>query len=348
MATTRERFGSIDGKPVDLYTLVNANGLVLRVTNFGATVTHLEVPDRDGKLADVVLGFDDVDSYEARGPYFGCTVGRVANRIRGARFELEGKVYLLTANDGTHQLHGGAKGWDKAVWSAEAAETQDGPAVRMTHVSRDGDNGYPATVTASCVYTLTKKNELRVEMRATSDGVTLINMAHHGYWNLGGEGSGSITGHELTLHARAYTPGDPMVPTGEVKSAAGTPFDFTKSKPIGRDLAAVGGTPVGYDHNFVVDGPPATLRPVARLHDPGSGRMMELAANQAGVQFYSGNFLDGTLAGKGGRLYPQHAGVCLETQAFPNAINVPGWGNQVILRPGNAYHHVMIHSFSIS
>ena len=348
MAITRARFGSTDGKYVDLYTLTNANGLVLRAATYGAIITGLDVPDRDGKLADVVLGFDDLDGYVDGNAYFGATVGRVANRIRGAKFELEGKTYTLGANDGPHHLHGGPRGWDKVVWNAEATETPEGPAVRMTYVSRDGDGGYPAAVTASCVYTLTKKNELRVEMRATSDGVTLVNMAHHGYWNLGGEGSGLITGHELTLHARAYTPGDPLVPTGEVKPVAGTPFDFTKPKLVGRDLAAVGGSPVGYDHNYVVDGTPAALRPVARLRHPGSGRVMELQANQPGVQFYTGNFLDGKLVGKGGRRYPQHAGLCLETQAFPNAINVPGWGNQVILRPGNTYHHVMIHSFSIS
>ena len=348
MAISTAALGTADGKQVDLYTLTNANGLVLKVMTWGATVTHLYLPDRAGALADVVLGFDDLASYRASSPYFGATVGRVANRIRGAKFELEARAYPLAANDGAHHLHGGAKGWDKVVWNAEAADTPEGPAVRMTYVSRDGDEGYPGAVSASCVYTLTKKNELRVEMRATCDAVTLINMAHHTYWNLGGEDSGPITGHELTLHAHAYTPGDPMVPTGELKPVAGTPFDFRSAKPIGRDLAAVGGTPVGYDHNLVVDGTPATLRPVARLADPRSGRVMSLSANQPGVQFYSGNFLDGTLAGKGSRRYPQHAGLCLETQAFPNAINVPGWGNQVILRPGNTYHHVMIHSFSIA
>jgi aldose 1-epimerase len=348
MAISTAPLGAAEGKQVELYTLTNTNGLVLKVMTWGATVTHLYVPDRAGALADVVLGFDDLAGYRNGSPYFGSTVGRVANRIRGAKFELEGRAFPLAANDGAHHLHGGARGWDKVVWNAEAAETPEGPSVRMTYVSRDGDEGYPAAVSVSCVYTLTKKDELRVEMRATSDGVTLVNMAHHTYWNLGGEDSGPITGHELLLHANAYTPGDPMVPTGEVKSVAGTPFDFRSAKPIGRDLAAVGGTPVGYDHNLVVDGTPAALRPVARLSDPRSGRVMSLSANQPGVQFYSGNFLDGKLVGKGGRRYVQHAGVCLETQAFPNAINVPGWGNQVILRPGNSYHHVMIHGFSTS
>jgi aldose 1-epimerase len=348
MAITREKFGSVDGKTIDLYTLTSANGLRLKAISYGAILTHLEVPDRAGKLADVVLGFDDLDGYVERNPYFGATIGRVANRIRDARFELEGQMYPIAANNGAHHLHGGAKGWDKVVWNAEAAETPEGPAIRMVYVSLDGEEGYPGTVHASCVYTLTKRNELRVEMRATSDAVTLVNMAHHTYWNLGGEDSGPIMDHELVLHANAYTPGDPMVPTGEVKPVTGTPFDFRSAKPIGRDLAATGGNPVGYDHNLVVDGTPAALRPVATLGDPRSGRVMSLSANQPGVQFYTGNFLDGMLVGKGGRRYPRHAGLCLETQAFPNAINVPGWGNQVILRPGNTYHHVMIHAFTTS
>jgi aldose 1-epimerase len=225
-------------------------------------------------------------------------------------------------------------------------DTAEGPALRLAYVSRDGDEGYPGTVAATCLYTLTWKNELRVAMRATTDAATLVAMAHHSYWNLGGQDAGPITDHELTLFAQAYTPGDPLVPTGEVAEVSGTPFDFRTPKPIGRDLAAAGGEPVGYDHNFVVDGEPQALRPVARLADPRSGRVLTLEADQPGVQFYSGNYLDGSVRGKGGRPHPRQSGVCLETQAFPNAINVPAWRDQVIVRPGKPYQHLMVHRFT--
>jgi aldose 1-epimerase len=346
MTITKTSFGKADGKDVDLYTLSNGHDIVAKVATYGATLVGLEAPDRDGKLADVVLGFDDLDGYRAGTQYFGSTVGRVANRIRNGAFELDGRRFAVATNNGTHHLHGGVKGWDKVVWTAEAMDTADGPALRLAYVSRDGEEGYPGVVAASCLYTLTWKNELRVAMRATTDAATLVAMAHHSYWNLGGHDAGPITDHELTLLAQAYTPGDPLVPTGEVAAVSGTPFDFTTPKPIGQDLAAAGGEPVGYDHNFVVDGEPQALRPVARLADPKSGRVLTIEADQPGVQFYSGNYLDGSVRGKGGKLYPRNGGVCLETQAFPNAINIPAWRNQVILRPGKTYKHVMIHRFT--
>jgi aldose 1-epimerase len=345
MAIKSTRFGSVAGRDVDLYTLTNANGLVLEVMTYGAIVTRLEVPDRNGKLADIVLGFDDLAGYTNGSPYLGAIAGRCANRIRGGRFELEGRRFELAVNDGPDHLHGGPHGFDKVVWTAEAMETPAGPAVRLSYVSRDGEEGYPGTVTASCVYTLTKKNELSVEMQAATDQATLVNMVHHSYWNLRGAGSGPITDHLLTLHARAFTPGDPVVPTGRIEGVRGTPFDFTAGKPIGADLAAVGGDPVGYDHNFIVDGPAAALRPVARLEDPASGRVMTVEADQPGVQFYCGKFLDGSLRGKGGKPYAQYGGLCLESQAFPNAINVPAWRNQVILTADRTYKHLMIHRF---
>ena len=213
-------------------------------------------------------------------------------------------------------------------------------------MSRDGEEGYPGTVTARTVYTLTDDNSLKIEMEATTDATTLVNMAHHSYWNLGGHDSGTILNHELTLDADQYTPGSPMVPLGGVAPVTGTPFDFTRAKPVGRDLQQAGGMPVGYDHNFVINGDPARFRQVARLKDPGTGRVMTLSADQPGVQFYTGNFLDGSLKGKGGAVYGQHAGLCLETQKFPNAINVPGWQDQVILRPGRTYRHLMVYAFA--
>jgi aldose 1-epimerase len=346
-AVTRAPFGKVDGKDVEVFTLTNAHGLVLKVMTYGAIVTELHVPDRDGKLVDVVLGFDDLAGYVKSNPYFGATVGRVANRIRNARFVLEHKTYELAANDKPHHLHGGKKGWDKVVWDATpVAASPDGPALRLTYVSPDGEEGYPGTVTAAVTYTLTDANELRVAMEATTDKVTLVNMAHHTYWNLAGATAGPITAHELLLHADKYTPGDPLVPTGEVKAVKGTPFDFTSAKPVGRDLAAAGGKPVGFDHNFIVNGDPTALRPVARLADPKSGRVMTVEADQPGVQFYSGNFLDGTAKGKAGHAYSQYSGLCLETQKFPNAINVPAWRTQVILRPGQTYRHTMILRFT--
>ena len=338
-------FGRQDDTPVQLYTLTNKNGLIARITNYGAIVTELHVPDRTGKLADVVLGFESLDGYLAGHPYFGAIAGRVANRIRNAEFTLEGTRYKLAANDKPHHLHGGTKAWDKVVWTAKTADTADGPSIEFTYVSKDGDEGYPGTVTARTVYTLTHNNELKVEMQATTDRTTLVNMAHHSYWNLAGHNSGTVLDHELTLYADRYTPGTPMVPDGRVLAVTGTPFDFTTAKRIGRDLKQAGGNPTGYDHNFVVNGEPNQLRQVARLRDPKSGRVMAVAANQPGVQFYTGNFLDGSHKGKGAT-YVQYAGLCLETQKFPNAINIPDWQNQVILRPGQPYRHVMIHTFS--
>ena len=344
--TTAAAFGKLGDTPVQIYTLTNKNGLVARITNYGATLTELHVPDRAGTLADVVLGFDDLDGYRKGTAYFGAIVGRVANRIMNASFELEGQRYSLAANDRPHHLHGGRTGWDKVIWNARPVDTADGPALELIYVSKDGEEGYPGTVTARTVYTLTNKNELKVEMDATTDKTTLVNMAHHSYWNLGGYNSGTILDHELMLNADQYTPGTPMVPDGRVVSVKGTPFDFTSVKAVGRDLKQAGGKPIGYDHNFVVNGPPTQLRPVARLRDPKSGRVMTVAADQPGVQFYTGNFLDGSAKGKGAT-YGQYAALCLETQKFPNAINVPAWRDQVILRPGQMYRHLMVHTFSV-
>lgn len=338
-------FGSLGEQAVERYTLTNAHGLTLRVITLGAIITELRLPDRDGQFADVVLGLDDVDGYLQRSPYLGAIVGRVANRIQGAAFELEGRRYPLAANNGKDHLHGGKRGWDKLLWRAEVPSDAPSAAVRLQLVSPDGDEGYPGTVTASVTYTLTDDDELRVDMSAQSDRTTLVNMAQHSYFNLGGIASGSVRDHELTLEADAYTPGEPQIPNGRIVPVAGTPFDFRTPKALGKDLAATGIEPLGFDHNYVVRGEPHVLRPVARLSDPRSGRVLTLVADQPGVQLYTGNYLDGSAQGKGVR-YVQHSGVCLETQAFPNSIHVPAWKNDIILRPGQEYQHHMLLRFS--
>jgi aldose 1-epimerase len=345
-AVVKEVYGDLNGQGVERYTLSNENGLKLSVITYGAIITELHAPDRTGKLADIVLGFDKLDDYVKSSPYFGATVGRVANRIDSAKFELEGKKYKLAANDKPHHLHGGVKGWDKVVWRAEPVDTANGAALKLTHVSPDGDEGYPGTVTAIAVYTLTNDDTLKVEMSATTDKATIVNMAHHTYWNLSGHASGTIQNEVLQLFASQYTPAEGRVPDGRIAPVAGTPFDFTKPKAIGKDLVAAGGKPIGFDQNWVVDGDPHQLRPVAKLHDPASGRTLTLDADQPGVQFYTGNFLDGKV-GKGGAVYPQYTGLCLETQKFPNSINVREWRNEVILSPGQTYKHTMLHKLTV-
>jgi len=342
-AIAKTKYGTVDDKNVDLYTLTNSKGLVLKVTTYGTIITELHVPDRNGKLADIVHGFDNLEGYLKKNPYFGATVGRIANRIKDAKFTLEGKTYTLAANDGPNHLHGGKKGWDKVVWNAEAKETDHGPSIKFTYVSKDGEEGYPGTLTATSTYTLTNDNELRVEMEATTDKTTIVNMAHHTYWNLGGTASGSIENQELQLFADKYTPG--MPPDGKILPVAKTPFDFTTAKPIGKDLKNAGGKPIGFDHNFVVNGDPHKLRPAARVKDPKSGRVMTVETDQPGIQFYSGNFLDGSTKGKGSS-QQQYSAFCLESQKFPNSINVPAWRDEVILKPGQTYKHTLIHKFT--
>jgi aldose 1-epimerase len=343
----KEPYGDLNGQAVERYTLSNKNGLKLSVITYGAIITEFQVPDRTGKLGDIVLGFDKLDGYVKGSPYFGATVGRVANRIEGAKFQLEGKKYKLAANAGEHHLHGGTKGWDKVVWTAEPLETAEGVALKLTYVSPDGEEGYPGTVTATTIYTLTGDNALKVEMSATTDKTTIVGMAHHTYWNLGGQASGTIQNEVLQLFASQYTPaGKKGTPDGRIAKVAGTPFDFTEPKPIGKDLTLAGGTPIGFDHNWVVDGDPHQMRPMAKLSDPASGRTMTIEADQPGIQFYTGNYLDGTTVGKGGTTYPQYAGLCLESQKFPNSINVREWQKEIILSPGQTYKHNMIHRFT--
>ncbi|HYP99091.1 MAG TPA: aldose epimerase family protein [Polyangiaceae bacterium] len=345
-AISEAPYGTAGGIDVKIYTLKNKHGLVAKITNYGGIVTEFHAPDRTGKMADIVLGYDRLDDYLKGSPYFGAVIGRVANRIRNAQFTLDGKSYKLNANNDKHTLHGGKVGWDKVVWVGEVQESEAGPSLKLSYVSNDGEEGFPGRVIAHNTYTLTNDDQLKIEMDATTDKPTIVNMAHHSYWNLGGHDSGPITDEELTLFADQYTPGDP-VPDGKIKPVSGTPFDFTLPKTIGKDLKEAGGKPLGFDSNWIVKGDPHTLRPVARLKDPKTGRVLELSADQPGVQFYSGNFLDGSNKGKGGALYRQYAGLCLESQRFPNSINVPAWKDQVILRPGVDYRHTMVIKFSV-
>ncbi len=339
-------YGTVDGKEVHLYTLTNASGLSLKVTNYGAIITEFQVPDKNGKKVDVVGGFESLEPYtKDTNPHFGGIVGRVANRIKGAQFNLEGKTYKLANNNNGNSLHGGKKGFDKAIWDAETSESANGPAIKLTYSSKDGEENYPGTLKASVTYTLTNANEFRVDMEATTDKTTIVNLAQHNYWNLAGFDSGSILDHEITIYADKFTPGDP-VPNGTVKVVKGTPFDFTTAKVIGKDIKATGGKPVGYDHNYIINGGDAhKLRPVAKLKDPKSGRVMTLEADQPGLQFYTGTFMDGSLKGKG-TTYNQYAMLCLETQKYPNSINVPVWKKEVILKPGETYKHTMVHKFT--
>jgi aldose 1-epimerase len=351
---TKEPFGKTEDGPVDLYTLENQKGMKMKVTNYGAIITEFWAPDKDGKLGDIVAGFDNLDGYVKGNPYFGATIGRVGNRIKDGKFKLDGKTYTLFKNNGPHHLHGGKKGWDKVIWKAEPEQTADGPSIEFSYTSPDGEEGYPGEVKTEVRYTLTNDNGLVVDMKATTDKTTIVNMVHHTYWNLAGYDSGPIKDQVLTLYADKYTPGkvfkpgsDP-VPNGKETPVAGTPFDFTGPKPIGKDLLAAGGKPIGFDHNWIVNGEPHKLRPVAKVSDPKTGRVMTVEADQPGVQFYAGIFLDGTTKGKGGYAYPQYGAFCIETQAFPNAVNVPEWQDQVILKPGDTYSHKMVMKFSAS
>ncbi len=329
-----------DGTSVDLFTLRNAAGVTARVTTFGARLTELHVPDRHGRTADVVLGFDNLAQYLGKEPHLGCTVGRVANRIANGRFRLDGVEYTLERNNGPHNLHSGTRGYDKVVWRAEPRGGAE-PAVAFRHVCPDMADGFPGTLSVEVLYTLTAANELRIDYTATTDKPTIVNLTNHSYFNLRGAGNGDILDHVLTLAASRYTPvDDTLIPTGEIRDVRGTPYDFTTPRRIGERIAEVGR---GYDLNYVIDadGSPAFA---ARVHEETSGRVMEVFATQPGVQFYTGNFLDGSVVGIGGA-YRRHYGLCLETQHYPDSINRPEFPS-VILRPGEVYRHTTIHRFS--
>ncbi len=338
-------FGQAGGVAVEQYVLKNRSGMTAKIMTYGATVTELDTPDRDGKLDDVVLGFDSLEGYLGKEPFFGATVGRVGNRIAKGHFTLDGHTYTLATNDGPNHLHGGLRGFDKVVWTAEVLPG-DAPSVRFSYRSRDGEEGYPGNLDVSVVFTVSDSNELRIEYTVTTDKDTPANVTNHSYFNLGGAEKGSILDHEVTLHADRFTPVDStLIPTGELKAVAGTPMDFRKATPVGEHLAAVGGNPVGYDHNFVVNGGGGSLAPVATVYDPKSGRVMEVSSTEPGVQFYSGNFLDGTLTGKKGVVYRQYWGLCLETQHFPDSVNHPNFPSYV-LKAGDTYRSTTIYGFS--
>ncbi len=338
-------FGSAGGKAVDLYVLTDSGGMVAKIMTYGAIVTELDTPDRNGTLDDVVLGFDSLAGYLGKEPYFGAIVGRVGNRIAKGRFTLDGHTYQLATNDGVNHLHGGNKGFDKVVWDAEVVPG-DAPSVKFTYLSKDGEEGYPGNCRVTVVYTIANSDELRIDYTVTTDKDTPVNVTNHSYFNLGGPEKGSILGHILTLNADRYTVVDStLIPTGELRPVEGTPMDFRLPTAIGAHIKEVGGNPVGYDHNYVINGTAHGLKLVGTVYDPESGRAMEVSSTEPGVQFYSGNFLDGTLTGKKGVVYAQYWGLALETQHFPDAMNHPNFESDV-LKAGQTYRSTTIYRFS--
>lgn len=344
MSANKEPFGKTpDGKQVDLYILTNSSGITAKITNFGGILVSLKVPDRDGNFADITLGFDKLDGYLGEHPYFGAIVGRYANRIGKAEFKLDGKVYKLAANNDENHLHGGIKGFDKVVWRLEdIGVNADGAMVKLSYISQDGEEGYPGNLACSVVYTLTEDDKLKISYEAETDKKTVLNLTNHSYYNLAGQGNGDILGHELTIRADKYTVVDAgLIPTGENRDVKGTPMDFTTPMTIGSRIAQVEG---GYDHNYVLNSGGGTLALAVTVHEPKSGRIMEVHTDQPGVQFYTGNFLDGSITGKAGKVYKKHYGFCLETQHFPDSPNKPDFPS-VVLQPGQKYATETVHKF---
>lgn len=318
------------------------------VLTFGAIVSRLLVQDRHGVSADVVLGFDTLEDYLTKnGPYFGATIGRVANRVAGGEFQLDGKRYSLAVNNGRNALHGGLKGFDKKVWTIQEA-TPNGRSVTLGYRSPDGEEGYPGNLAVTVTFSVTDDDALRLDYAATTDAATPVNLTNHSYFNLAGAGSGDVLGHEVMIAADRYTPVDEMlIPTGAIASVGGTPLDFTTPTPIGARIEQVGGDPVGYDHNYVIREEGSGARLAARVREPGSGRVLEMFTTEPGVQLYTGNFLDGSLRGKGGVSYGKHQGFCLEAQHFPDSVNQATFPS-IVLEPGAAYSQTTIYRFSAS
>jgi len=344
----RKQFGATaDGTHVDLYTLTNDDGMKVLITNYGGAITSIQVPDRKGEIGDVVLGYDTLFEYLKHPRFLGALIGRHANRLARGTFSLNGTTYYLAQNSGPNHLHGGIRGFDKVVWDAQEEIRTDGAVVRLNYLSRDGEEGYPGNLSARVIYTLSSRNELRIEYGATTDKDTIVNLTNHSYFNLGC--SGDILQHELMLNADRFTPiSEDLIPTGELRDVHDSPMDFAENMTIGArindryDQLLLAG---GYDHNFVLRDPVASSRLAARAYEPGSGRIMEVFTTQPGVQFYSGNFLDGSISGKGGAVYDKHAGFCLETQHFPDSPNRPEFPTTV-LKAGGEYNQVALFRFS--
>jgi len=343
MGISKTSFGRTpSGKEVYLFTCINATGVTLKSTSYGAIVTSIEVPDRCGKRANVTLGFDSLDGYLQRHRYFGATVGRYCNRIAGGRFRLDGIERTLARNDGPNHLHGGEVGFDKVVWNSEEVMIDDAIGVRYSYQSRDGEEGYPGTLDVVASYTLTESNEMVIEFAATADKPTPVNLTNHCYWNLAGARAGSILKHELMIAAdHMLAVDDTLIPTGELVEVSGGPFDFTSSKKIETDIKEVLPKTKGYDHCFALRGQDGKLSLAARVKEPKSGRVMEIQTTQPGIQFYTGNNLDGSNACGG---FKEHCGFCLETQHYPDSPNQPRFPS-TILRPGERYYHKTVHKF---
>jgi aldose 1-epimerase len=352
---TKADFGiTPDGKLVEIYTLKNDAGAEARIMTYGGIVQSLKMPDKNGTLADVVLGFDTLDGYTSASylkgcPYFGALIGRYGNRIGGAKFTLEGQTYTLATNNNGNMLHGGWKGFDKVVWTARPMPTTHGPALILTYFSKDGEEGFPGNLEVTAIYTLTDKNALKLEFTAKTDKPTVVNLTHHSYFNLGGQGNGDILGHLVYINANLTTPVDAgLITTGAFADVTGTPFDFRTPTAIGahiNDTNTVLQYGPGYDHNWVINNPPGQLGLQARVKDPASGRVMEVWSDQPGLQFYAGNFLDGSLTGKDGKVYQRRSAFCMEPQHFPDSPNHANFPS-VELKPGQVYHNTIIYKFS--
>ena len=345
---TQKPYGKMpDGTAVDEYTLTNANGVTMKVITLGGIVTELHVPDKAGKLADVCLGCSNLEEYLEGHPFFGAIAGRVGNRIAKGKFTLDGKEYTLATNNGPNHLHGGKKGFDKMVWKAEAADLGDRKTVVLKYTSKDGEEGYPGTLDVTVTYVLNDANEWQIAYKATTDKATPINLTQHAYFNLGGHDSGTILDHLMKIEADYYTPTDAtLIPTGKIDPVEDTPFDFRSPTPIGKRIKDIKADPQGFDLNYVLrGGEEGKLRPIAEVTDPKSGRVMIVSSTEPGVQFYTGNFLDGKQKGKGGVKYKQYAGFCLETQHYPDSINHKEFPS-VVLEPGKTYSHQTVYRFS--
>ena len=345
----KQSFGTADGVPVDLYTLRNPSGAEARIMTYGGIVVSLKVPDKNGHMDDVVLGYDTLDGYLKESPYFGALIGRYGNRIAKGRFSLNGTAYQLATNNYPNALHGGLKGFDKRVWQASARQTAHGPSLELRYVSKDGEEGYPGTLSVTAVYTLTRDNALRLDYTATTDKDTVLNLTQHSYFNLAGQGSGDILNHVVMMSAARYTPVDAtLIPTGELAPVGGTPFDFRTPTAIGARIEENNEQlkfGVGYDHNWVFAKQVGELTTLARVSEPSSGRILEVLSTEPGLQFYTGNFLDGTIKGKAGKVYNFRNAFCMEPQHFPDSPNQPNFPS-VVLKPGQTYKNTIIYRFS--